>query len=177
MSAPIVAIDVRPLLRQGVDPLEKVIELAQSVDLGGRMEIDAPFDPVPLRQILSQMGFSSRVEAMADHHWRISMLRDGQGNLAVSAVDAPVCKGLPDPGAPVRRDQDGLHIDVRGLAAPLPMLAILRLVSAVEPAERIIVHHDRDPVFLYPELAELGWQADTVPGDPGEVRLSITRTP
>lgn len=169
------SIDVRSLLTQGVDPLEKVIELARNVDLGGRLVVDAPFDPVPLRQLLGQMGFSSRVEAQADRHWRVFLLRDGRGDLTISPVDAPVCKGLPDPGAPVRRDVDGVHIDVRGLAAPLPMLAILRLVGALDEDEKIIVHHDRDPVFLYPELAELGWQAETVPGEPGEVRLAITR--
>jgi hypothetical protein len=37
------------------------------------------------------------------------------------------------------------------------------------------VHHDRDPKLLYPELAELGWTAERIEGNPGEVRLKLER--
>jgi hypothetical protein len=37
------------------------------------------------------------------------------------------------------------------------------------------VHHERDPTFLYPELAEIGWSATTIDGEPGEVRLRLAR--
>ena len=40
----------------------------------------------------------------------------------------------------------------------------------------MVVHLDRDPVYLYPELAEIGWtaeaEADTAPG---EVVLRLRR--
>ena len=39
----------------------------------------------------------------------------------------------------------------------------------------VVVHHDRDPVLLYPELAELGWGAERMPGPAGEVRLLLRR--
>jgi hypothetical protein len=29
-------------------------------------------------------------------------------------------------------------------------------------------------VFLYPELAELGWTAERIDGEPGEVRLRLS---
>ncbi|HEY8708547.1 MAG TPA: DUF2249 domain-containing protein [Burkholderiaceae bacterium] len=73
------------------------------------------------------------------------------------------------------RDADGLHIDVRGLAAPGPLVAILRLIESVDDATPVIVHHDRDPKLLYPELAERGWGAETIPGEAGEVRLKLQR--
>jgi hypothetical protein len=56
-------------------------------------------------------------------------------------------------------DADGVHIDVRGLVPPGPLVAILALVETMGDASAIIVHHDRDPKLLYPELAELGWVA------------------
>ena len=69
---------------------------------------------------------------------------------------------------------DGLwHIDVRGLPPPLPMVQILELVQRLPRDATLIVHHERDPVWLYPELLERGWWADVIDGEPGEVRLRI----
>ncbi|MCO5099680.1 MAG: DUF2249 domain-containing protein [Burkholderiaceae bacterium] len=73
-------------------------------------------------------------------------------------------------------EADGIHIDVRGLAAPQPMVQILSLVRSIDDDRAVIVHHDRDPQLLYPELAEIGWSAEIVDGEPGEVRLRLARS-
>lgn len=70
---------------------------------------------------------------------------------------------------------DGLHIDVRGLPPPEPLVAILELVASVQAATPVIVHHDREPLLLYPELAERGWSAQRIDAPPGEVRLVLER--
>jgi hypothetical protein len=70
---------------------------------------------------------------------------------------------------------DGVHIDVRGLEPPEPLVAILDLVESLGDETPVIVHHDRDPQMLYPELAERGWTAEYLPAAPGEVRLRLTR--
>lgn len=80
------------------------------------------------------------------------------------------------------RDEQGEHIDVRGLAPPAPLVEILRLVDALDAGaegapQAVVVHHDRDPQLLYPELAERGWTAEPVGGDAGEIRLRLVRTP
>lgn len=72
-------------------------------------------------------------------------------------------------------DADGLHVDVRGLDPPQPLVHIVRLVERGDAA-LIVVHHDRDPLLLYPELAERGWSAERIDGEPGEVRLLLRRT-
>ena len=69
------------------------------------------------------------------------------------------------------------HIDVRGLPPPQPMIQILQLVQRLPAEAIVIVHHDRDPVWLYPELAQIGWWAEPIDGEPGEVRLRIAQTP
>ena len=79
------------------------------------------------------------------------------------------------PVARVWRENEVLHIDVRGLAPPQPLVSILRLVMSIEDATPVIVHHDRDPQLLYPELAQIDWQAERIAGDTGEVRLRLTR--
>jgi hypothetical protein len=73
------------------------------------------------------------------------------------------------------RDSDGLHIEVRDLAPPGPLVAIVRLVESVHDATPVIVHHDRDPQLLYGELADRGWIATPIEGDPGEFRLRLER--
>jgi hypothetical protein len=90
---------------------------------------------------------------------------------------APVAPGGSGPVAQRRwSDASGEHIDVRGLAPPQPLVAILRLVLEQGSAgAAVVVHHDRDPALLYPELAELGWCAQRIEGEPGEVRLRLTR--
>lgn len=70
-----------------------------------------------------------------------------------------------------------MHIDVRGLAPPQPLVSILRLLAAAGDAACVVAHLDRDPVMLYPELEALGWLAEPVAGDAGEVRLRLRRMP
>jgi hypothetical protein len=98
-----------------------------------------------------------------------------------------VTAGRPADGAPTGGtsgargrcwvEGDAVHIDVRGLRPPAPMVAIVELVQKVGPASHVVVHHERDPRMLYPELAELGWEAVRIDGDPGEVRLRLERIP
>ncbi len=71
------------------------------------------------------------------------------------------------------READGWHIDVRGLEPPQPLVAILRLIGSLRDPTPVIVHHDRDPVMLYPELAERDWTAVPIEAEPREVRLYL----
>ena len=72
-------------------------------------------------------------------------------------------------------EADGVHIDVRGLLPPAPLVAILELVESIGDTTPVIVHHERDPQLLYAELAEIGWRAVRIDGTPGEVRLKLER--
>ena len=65
------------------------------------------------------------------------------------------------------------HLEVRALAAPHPLIAILRRVQRMERDEELVVHHHRDPVMLYPELEAMGWEALPVEAPAGEVRLRL----
>ncbi len=69
------------------------------------------------------------------------------------------------------------HIDVRGLVPPQPLVAILRLLQSVDREMPVVVHHDRDPILLYPELDEIGWSACRMEAPAGEVRLLLHRLP
>lgn len=71
-------------------------------------------------------------------------------------------------------EADGVHIDVRGLPPPQPLVQILQLVEAARDGGAIVVHHDRDPALLYVELVQRGWWAERIAGEPGEFRLRLS---
>ncbi|HNU10792.1 MAG TPA: DUF2249 domain-containing protein [Rubrivivax sp.] len=69
------------------------------------------------------------------------------------------------------------HLDLRGLAPPQPMLRILRhLEQRGADGRPLVVRLEREPVMLYPELAERGWEAEIVDGAPDEVRVHLRPT-
>lgn len=166
-------LDVRPLLENGEDPLLHVIQASMSVQPEGFLILDAPFNPVPLRGVLAGQGFSSYGRMIGESHWRITFRRDGLSTNSDEAAGGE-CSG-PSGAARTWNEGGQLHVDVRGLQPPVPMLTILRLVKQVDVGNSLVVHHEREPMYLIPELAELGWQVEQIPGEPGEVRLQVSR--
>lgn len=69
--------------------------------------------------------------------------------------------------------EDGLHIDTRGLQPPDPMIAILSHIERPDQRGPIIVYLDRNPIYLFPELAERGWVWEIAENDPGAVRIIL----
>lgn len=66
-------------------------------------------------------------------------------------------------------------MDVRGLERPGPMIAILEFIENPDNGDQLVAVLDRDPVFLYPELAERGWAAVRIPAPLDEFRLHLVR--
>ena len=87
----------------------------------------------------------------------------------------------PEDGARIWRTPDAVHVDVRGLEPPEPMVMILQLIDSGEAGALLIAHLDREPIFLYPELDDRGWTHEIIPsacGDPtsdNEVLLQLVR--
>ncbi|MGE5514788.1 MAG: DUF2249 domain-containing protein [Bacteroidota bacterium] len=166
LALDVAPLDVRPALAAGEDPLRIILEAADGIDFGGALVVDAPFNPSPLRRILAARGFSSYGRILGPGHWRVFFVLNGGHDWE---RDAEVAVG-PE-GAMSWHEDDGLHIDVRKLKPPQPMLAVLRLLEQADPATVVVVHHERVPQFLLPELAERGWQVDRMVEEPANVRL------
>ncbi len=79
------------------------------------------------------------------------------------------------PPGEVWRDARGLHVDTRGLPAPDPMVAILWQVENSDTTGPIFAYMEREPVYLFPELAERGWTWEVAVEEPGNVQLIIRR--
>lgn len=75
--------------------------------------------------------------------------------------------------------QDGLHVDVRGLPCPEPMVTVLRLIDGGEAGEVLFAHLGQEPLLLYPELDDRGCRyrlvaaAEGMSVPDGEVVLEI----
>ena len=134
-------------------------------DLRRPRERGARHAGAPLRRVLAGKGFAEHAECVAPEHWQVYFRKTGQGAQPAA----------PDAGLRIWREGVVSHIDVRGLEPPEPMLAILRLLEQPDCGTSVIVHHEREPMFLYPELAERRWRHEIVEGEPGEVRLRLTR--
>ena len=160
-------LDVRPLLAEGRDPFAAVVQASAAVEPGGFLILDAPFDPAPLRRVLAGKGFMSVGRPVEAGHWRICFRREGCAP-DEAVLDLPA---LRKPGETWREGQT-LHIEVRGMTPPGPMTAVIRLIESGE-AEEIVSHHDRDPMLLYPELEERGWECVTKTTQGDEVRLLL----
>jgi hypothetical protein len=162
-----VTIDVRSLIATGGCPFRQVMGTVARVPVGGGLVIEAPFNPLPLRRVLGDKGFDTAAERLGSDHWRICCLR--------KPAEAVSPRGGDAAAAGIWRSDDGVHIDVRGMEAPAPLVNILRLIDSCEHDGVVIVHHRRQPVYLLPELAERGWSWEQVSGEPGEVRLVLRR--
>ena len=85
-------------------------------------------------------------------------------------------------GVPIWRAADAVHIDVRGLDPPAPMVQILHIIDEGEIGTVLVAHLDREPIFLYPELDDRGWRHEVVvlsreeDGGVREVELRMTRS-
>ena len=158
-------LDTRPIFERREHPLAAVVELSAQVPPAGLLVLDCPFDPLPLRRLLIQRGFAAWGERIEDEHWRIWFRQDAGTSGTPGAEEAARLW-----------QQDGVpHIDVRGLAAPEPLLAVVRLIESGETGNRAVVLLDREPVYLYPELGERGWSYRIEVSEPGLVRLSLSR--
>ena len=70
---------------------------------------------------------------------------------------------------------DGVHLDLRGLDPPEPMVAILTTLDAPGENGPVTAILSRDPIFLFPELDERGWKYQYLSSEGAEVRLRLTR--
>lgn len=66
-------------------------------------------------------------------------------------------------------------LDNRGLEPPVPMVRTLEAYERLAPGGRLVIHNDRVPVYLLPQLEARGasFEVDERPG--GDARVTIRR--
>jgi uncharacterized protein (DUF2249 family) len=150
-----VELDVRDEIRRGEEPFARIVAAAKSLGADEALVIRAPFEPVPLFDVLGRRGLAHWSERLGEADWRVWFHR------AASPTAAPV--------APA----GGATLDVRGLEPPQPMVRVLQRLTGLGPGETLTVLHERRPTFLYPLLDERGLRHETDEPEPGLVRIVI----
>jgi uncharacterized protein (DUF2249 family) len=158
-----VHLDVREDIRLGHEPLARIMAAVKALADDEALVLRAPFEPIPLYDMLGRHGFAHRAERRAHDDWSVTFYR------AAAAL-------RPEPApAPVTPARGRSVLDVRGLEPPQPMLRVLQEIDRLGPSAELEVRHDRRPVFLYPQLDERGFVHETDEPEPGLVRVLIRR--
>jgi AcrR family transcriptional regulator/uncharacterized protein (DUF2249 family) len=122
------ALDVRPLLREGRDPLDTILAALERLPATGVLKLTAPFRPSPLLSLLSGRGYRASAREEAPGVWRVE----------AQPPDSPEI------------------VDLRELEAPEPLERILAATARLEAGDVLIARVPRFPRLLLPHLEERG---------------------
>jgi uncharacterized protein (DUF2249 family) len=158
-----VHVDVRDDIRRGEEPFARIMAAVKALDRDQVLVLRAPFEPIPLYDVLGKRGLAHWTEPRGADDWSVWFYRTA----------AP----SPDAVREAPRTTSGRHVlDVRGLEPPQPMLRVLEEVERLGPGGELEVRHDRRPLFLYPQLEDRGFRHETDEPAPGLVRILIRRS-
>ncbi len=166
-------LDVRAELRSGGEPLPRILQAVRQLQVGQPLRLLATFEPIPLYAVLGQKGFSHESLRHSEGDWEILFTPgkpkakeadrerpDRAPNLSGSIADWPAPK---------------TSLDNRGLRPPEPMIRILDTLEHLTSGEVLEAINEREPVFLYPELAARGASIQVEKQPDGSVKLLIRR--
>lgn len=168
-------LDVRPILRAGGEPFEKIMEAVGSLAPGKGLRLLATFKPTPLFHVLGARGYAHTEKPLAGGDWEIEFYPDGAapaaqagganavgaqaaGAKAAGAKAAGAAAGA-SAAAPGQSWPEPAHsMDVRELDPPEPMVNILATIEGMADGQVLAALLNREPLFLLPELAKRGHQ-------------------
>lgn len=155
-TAPVaVELDVRPLHERGEEPFGAIMSAVREVPAGEVLQLRNSFEPVPLYEVLRMRGFEHVTRQLSDDDWEILFYNIG----AKAAKKAAAAQ--PEPEPTTWTGDETITIDVSELVPPEPMMRILGALEEMEPGKTLLVHHARRPMFLYPQLDDLGYTHET----------------
>lgn len=160
-------LDVRPQLARGEEPFGAIMAAVDALTPGQSLRLIAPFRPVPLFNVMANRGFGVSDSRRPDGVWEVvfAPLTPVPPEAGLAPGSAPGAALWPDPAQ---------TLDLAGLMPPEPMVRILEAIAAMPPGEVLFALLDREPMFLFPELAQRGHEwAGNFAADGGSYRLLI----
>lgn len=148
----IVELDVRPVIENGKDPLNIILQKVKALETGYVLKIINSFEPTPLMHLLSKQGFESYAEVISDELVNTFFYKKSDKPMQFENKVTAYSAGWDEI---LNRFNGKLEtVDVRNLEMPLPMHTILEALNTLPEDKALFVYHKRIPVFLLPELEE-----------------------
>lgn len=95
-----VALDVRPILAMGEEPFDVIMNTANEIEPGGSLEVTAPFEPLPLYEVMARRGFAHATDVRSEAEFVVLFTPTG---ITLESTVAEVHEGFPST-APVIAD-------------------------------------------------------------------------
>lgn len=168
-----VDLDVRPILRAGGEPFEKIMEAVTALAPGQGLRLFATFKPTPLLRVLGSKGFINQAKELDDGEWEVLFSPSGASPTDAASIRSTSVDESPWPD-PVQQ------LDNRDLDPPEPMVRILATTETMGSGEVLSALLCREPLFLFPELAKRGhtWRGDfEADGKTYKVLVRVGNTP
>lgn len=174
----LVELDVRAALQAGEEPLKQILAAAKALPEGHVLRLRAPFEPVPLFDLLAKRGLAHYAEPLGQEDWRVWFYASGASSSARTAEPAPGAAGAATGSAagPLPGDLDEgdvVIVDVRGLEPPEPLERTLTALASLPHGKVLVQLNERVPRFLLPRLEERGFSYTVHEAPPGLVRIFI----
>ncbi len=124
----VLALDVRPILARGVDPLVDVLAVIATLAPTSAVVVTAPFQPKPLVALLTGRGHRVTAHAGPNGLWSLVVIVDS---------------ALP-------------CLDLRDLEPPEPLEQLLTHAARLRPHTALLAHLPRNPRLALPQLQARG---------------------
>ncbi len=150
-----VELDVRPILQGGVDPLKTILKTVEQLAANEYLHLINSFEPIPLYAVLGKRGFDHFTE-FDEGVFHVHFYRRETSRKSQDASEKLQVASNPNSGVPAR--EKSIELDVRQLAPPEPMMKILEALPQIDEKTLLLVHHHREPLFLYEKLQGRGYK-------------------
>lgn len=147
--APPSVFDVRPLVARGEEPLPSILHAIRKLPAGGQLILLAPFEPVPLLDLLGQQGHQTDSSQQAEDLWEIKITSGGAD------------------------DADARDVVLHHLPMESATSRILRECETLGRNQHLTVHLSSLPPALLHVLGQHGFESDaeTTPRGGWTVRI------
>jgi hypothetical protein len=135
-------LDATAILARGEDPLQAILTAAEALPPGKVLHVRAPFEPLPLYQVMAARGFDHRSAQFGEQDWSSWFWHTEHPPSAATEVTpmTPAPAGVTD---------------LRHLSPPEPMLWILEATAASREPIRVMLRWFPTP--LVEMLEPQGW--------------------
>jgi uncharacterized protein (DUF2249 family) len=165
MNPKINTLDVRPDIRSGRHPFDKIQNALSSIGDGEALRLLVPFEPVPLFSVAAAKGFGHQSTQTAEGDWEVIFTRDASAKPTAHPKSGCGCESVADV----------IEVDARHLEPPQPMVRILEALAQLPSGASLRARTDRRPIHLYAQLEDRGFTGESTEQSDGSFITHIRR--